>query len=113
MNRVGVAQIFSREESFRWNVIQEIHWGKKENSKEGVLRGNSAVTWSVTACKLGELTAKFRIDTESEDWYLTIATPSSSQGDQSKLGGPKESLFERSPRVGREEQPPIAVFIQI
>ena len=44
MNRAKVAQIFSREESFRWNDIQEIHWGKRENSKEGVLRGNSAVT---------------------------------------------------------------------
>ena len=81
MNRAGVAQIFSREESFRRNVIHGINWGKRENSKEGVLRGNSAVTWSVAACKLGELTDKFRIDTESEDWYLTIAAPSSSQGD--------------------------------
>ena len=47
-----------------------------------------------------------------EDWYLTIATPSSSQGDQSKLGGPEESLFERSPGVGREERPPIVVVVQ-
>ena len=112
MNRAEVAQIFSRLESFRWNAIQGIHWGKRENSKEGVMRGNSAVTWSVTACKLGELTAKFRIDTESEDWYLTIAAPSSSKGDQSKLGGPEESMFERSPGVGREERPPIAVVVQ-
>ena len=44
-----------------------------------------------------------------EDWYLTIATPSSSQGDQSKFGGPEESPFECSPGVRREEQPPIAV----
>ena len=63
--------------------------------------------------KLGELTDKFRFDTEFEDWYLTIATPSSSQGDQSKLGGPEESLFERSPGVGREERPPIAVVVQV
>ena len=40
MNRAEVAQIFSREESFRRNAIQEIHWGKRENSKEGVLRDN-------------------------------------------------------------------------
>ena len=72
----------------------------------------SAVTWSVTAYKLRELTDKFRICTEFEYWYEIIATPSSSQGDQSKLGGPEESLFERSPRVGREEQPPIAVVLQ-
>ena len=40
MNRAEVAQIFSREESFKWNAIQEIHWGKKgKNSKEVVLRG--------------------------------------------------------------------------
>ena len=39
-----------------------------------------------------------------------FAAPSSSQGDQSKLGGPEESLFERSPGVGREEWPPIADF---
>ena len=48
-----------------------------------------------------------------EDWYLTIASPISSQGDQSKLGGPEESLSERSPRVGREEQPPIAVVVPV
>ena len=43
---------------------------------------------------------------------MTTAAPSSSQGDQSKLGGPEESLFERSTGVGREEQPPIAVAVQ-
>ena len=57
----------------------------------------------ITSCWLGELTNKFWINTEFEYWYLTIAAPSSSQGDQSKLGGPEESLFERSPGVGREE----------
>ena len=46
------------------------------------------------------------------DWYLTIAAPSSSQGDQSNLGDPEESLFERSPGIGREERPPIAVVVQ-
>ena len=40
-----------------------------------------------------------------------IAAPSSIQGDQSKLGGPEKSLFERSPGVGREERPPIAVVV--
>ena len=59
----------------------------------------------------GELTDKFRIDTEFEDEYLTIVAPSSSQGDQSNLGGPKDSLFERSPGVGREERSPIAVVV--
>ena len=72
----------------------------------------SAVTWSIIACQLGELTDKFWINTEFEDWYLTIAAPSSSQGDQSKLGGPEESLFELSLGVGREERPPIAVVVQ-
>ena len=67
---------------------------------------------SITSCSLGELTHKFRIDIEFEDWYLTIAAPSSSQGDQSKLGGPEESLFEHSQGVGREERPPIAVVVQ-
>ena len=43
---------------------------------------------------------------------MIIAAPSSSQGDQRKLGGPEESLFERSPGVGREEQPPIVVVVQ-
>ena len=38
-----------------------------------------------------------------------IAAPSSSQGDQSKLRGPEESLSELSPGVGREERPPIVV----
>ena len=41
---------------------------------------------------------------------ITVA-PSSSQGDQSKLGGPEESLFERSPGIGREERPPIAIVV--
>ena len=61
---------------------------------------------------MGELTDKFWSNTEFEDWYLTIAAPSSSQGDQNKLGGLEESLFERSPGVGREERPPIAVVVQ-
>ena len=30
MNRAEAAQIFYSEESFKWNVIQEIHWGKRE-----------------------------------------------------------------------------------
>ena len=30
MNRAEVAQIFWKEESFRRNAIQEIHWGKRE-----------------------------------------------------------------------------------
>ena len=55
--------------------------------------------------------SKFRIGIESEDWYLIIVAPSSSQGDQSKIGGPEESLFECSPGVGREERPPIAVVV--
>ena len=42
-----------------------------------------------------------------------FAAPSSSQGDQSKLGGPEKSLSERSPGVGREERPPIAVVVHI
>ena len=62
---------------------------------------------------MGELTDKFWMNTEFEDWYLTIAAPISSQGDQSKLGGPEESLFERSPGIGREERPPIAVVVQV
>ena len=43
---------------------------------------------------------------------LLFVAPSSSQGDQIKLGGSEESLFERSPGVGREERPPIAVIDQ-
>ena len=42
---------------------------------------------------------------------FNFPAPSSSQGDQSKLGGPKKSLSERSPGVGREERPPIAVVV--
>ena len=61
----------------------------------------------------GELTDKFKIDTEFEDWYLTFAAPSSSQGDQSKLGGPEELLFECSPGIGREERAPIAVVVPV
>ena len=44
---------------------------------------------------------------------MIIAAPSSSQGDQSKLGGPEESLFEPSPGVGREERPRIAVVVPV
>ena len=41
-----------------------------------------------------------------------FAAPSSSQGYQTKIGGPEESLSEHSPGVGREERPPIAVVVQ-
>ena len=40
-----------------------------------------------------------------------FVAPSSSQGDQSKLGGPEKSLSECSPGIGREERPPIAVVV--
>ena len=86
--------------------------GEKGKIVRKVFERKSTVTWFVTACKLGEFTDKFRIDTGSEDQYLTIVAPSSSQGDQRKLGGPKELLFERSLGIGREEQPPIAVVVQ-
>ena len=62
---------------------------------------------------MGELTDKFWINTEFEDWYLTISAPSSNQGDQSKLGGPEKSLFERSQGVGREERSPITDVVQL
>ena len=76
--------------------------------EQGKLEGKcferySAVNWSDIACQLRELTDKFRVCIESEDWSLIIAASSSSQGDQSKLGGPEESLFEHSLGVGREE----------
>ena len=60
----------------------------------------------------GRTTIKFWTNTEFEDWYLIFAAPSSSHGDQSKLGGPEESLFERSLGVGREERPTIVVVVQ-
>ena len=41
-----------------------------------------------------------------------IVAPSSNHRDQSKLGGPEKSLFERSPGVGRDERPPIVVVDQ-
>ena len=44
---------------------------------------------------------------------MITAAPSYIQGDQSKLGDPEESLFERSPGVGREEWPPIVVVVQV
>ena len=43
---------------------------------------------------------------------MIIVAPSSSQGGQSKLGGPEDSLFERPSGVGREERPPIVVVVQ-
>ena len=72
----------------------------------------SAVTWSLTASQLRELSDKFRVFIKSEYWYLINVAPSSSQGDQSKLGGPEESLFECSPGIGSEERPPIAIVVQ-
>ena len=44
---------------------------------------------------------------------LLFAPPSSNQGDQNKLKGPENSLFEHFPGVGREEWPPIAVVVQV
>ena len=57
--------------------------------------------------------------TDSSELILSLklvsdfAAPSSSQGDQSKLGGPEKSLSENSPGVGREEWPPIVVVVHI
>ena len=64
MNRARAAQIFSKEKTFRWNAIQEIHLGKKGNIVRKLFERNVAVTWFITACQLGELTDKFRFDTE-------------------------------------------------
>ena len=86
--------------------------GRKGKIVTKVSERNSVVTWSVTACKLGDLTDNFRIGTKFEEWYLIIAAPSSSQVDQSKLEGPEESLFECYPGVGREERPSIAIVVQ-
>ena len=55
-----------------------------------------------------KLWIKYRVGRLVSDF----GAPSSIQGDQSKLGGPENSLSERSPGVGREEQPPIAVVVQ-
>ena len=62
--------------------------GEKGKQKGRCFERKSAVTWSDVACKLRELTDRFRIGTESKDWYLIIAAPSSSQGDERKLVGP-------------------------
>ena len=40
MNRVEVAQIFSREESFKRNAIQGIQWGKGKIVRKVFLRDN-------------------------------------------------------------------------
>ena len=94
-------------------IFKNFIGGRKGKTVRKLFERNAAVTWFITACQLGELTDKFWINTEFEDWYLTITAPSSSQGDQSKLGGPEDSLFEHSLGVGREERPPIAVVVQV
>ena len=91
-------------------MIQEFHWGKRENSKE-VLWVIAAVTWFLLQ-PFG-----LREQTDSSElilsWRLVFdfAAPSSSQGDQSKLGGPEKSLSERSTGIGREERPPIDIVV--
>ena len=51
MNRARAAQIFSREETFRWNAIQEIHLGKKKGKQYGSCSERiAAITWFITAC---------------------------------------------------------------
>ena len=69
MNRAEVgSDIFQRriiqEECYSGNSL-----GKKGKTVGKCFERESAVTWSITAYKLRELTDKFRICTESEYWY--------------------------------------------
>ena len=103
MNRAEVAQIFSRERNHSGEWYSGNSLGKKGKIVRKLFWEECYSNLFITACWLGELTDKFRINTKFEDWYLSIVSPSSIQGDQSKLGCPEESLFERSSGFGREE----------
>ena len=110
MKRAEAAQILFQKEFIQVNFIQEFHWGKRENSKE--------VFWGDCCSNLilFQLFGLRELTDSSElilSWRLVsdFAAPSSSQGDQSKLGGPEKSMSERSPGIGREERPPIVVVV--
>ena len=86
--------------------------GKKGNFKEGVWRINysNLIWYNFLAERIWMTSLGLVLSLRTSTWLFVA--PSSSQGDQSKLGGLEESLFERSLGVGREEWPPIAIVDQ-
>ena len=88
------------------NFIEE----RGKNSKE-VVWVVAAVTWFLFYSYLGWQNCLIVLSWFWVEDCIWFAAPSSSQGDQSKLGGPEKLLSERSPGVGREERPPIAVVV--
>ena len=110
MKRAEAAQLFSRENAFRWVLFRKFIEEEGKNSKE--------VVWEECCSNLVilQLSSWENLLISSElilSWRLVFdllhLVPS--QGDQSKLGGPEKSLSERSPGIGREERPPIAVVV--
>ena len=49
MKRAGAAQIFSREESFKWMIFRKFI-GEKGKTVRKCVERKYAVTWFITAC---------------------------------------------------------------
>ena len=104
---------FPGEESFRRNVLQGIYWGKGKTVRKVFWERNCSnlVWYSLLAERNLLISSGLVLSLRTST--LSFATPTSNQGDQSKLGGPEKSLFECSPGVRREEWLPIVVVIQL
>ena len=74
MNRAEVAQIFSREETFRWNAIQKIHLGKEGKKTVRKLFWEDCCSNLVYYSLLAgwNLLISSGLNTELEDWYLNL-----------------------------------------
>ena len=98
---------FPGEESFRRNALQGFHWRKGKTIRK--------VFWEIICSNLvwySLLAERNLLVLSLKTSILSFTAPSSSQGDQRKLGGPEKFLFERYLGVGREEWPPITVVVQ-
>ena len=93
------------------NARQGIYWEKEIEGR--CLRGTLQEVDLVQLCSWKILLQCAELVLSLRSGTLLIAPPSSSQADQNRLEGPEKSLFERSPRVGREEWPPIAIVVQL
>ena len=106
------AQIFSRRRIIQVECTSRNSLGKREIVRKVFWKINCSnlIWYSFLAERILLMSLGLVLSLRTSTWL--IVSPSSSQGDQSKLGGPKESLFERSPGIGREARPPIAVVVQ-
>ena len=94
----------------RWMYFREVQWqGNLWKEFEGL-----TAKWSSATFQLKDLTAECTVISESLDYSIVcLHHHFSTKETRNILGCPEETLFERSPEVGREERPPNAVVLQL